>query len=294
MWMRRSSFAKLGLCAGLLTACAVAPPEPTDLRAIPMDLQVPAVTAGTPAPGARVRCSLAPYAGTDVHHLLYLPADWRPDATYPVIVEYAGNGPHRSRFGDVSTGEVDGSNLGYGISGGEGFIWVCAPYVAASGDRNERRWWGDRARTVAYLKALVPDVCRRYGGDPDAVFLAGFSRGAIACNYIGLHDDEVAALWCGFICHSHYDGVRRWGYGDDDSGAATARLGRLGDRPQWISHEGNVDATRRYLQAAMPEGRFTIRPLPFPNHTDAWVLRDVPLRRTLRAWVRQVLRSRSR
>ncbi|MEE2712604.1 MAG: hypothetical protein VX913_07515, partial [Planctomycetota bacterium] len=102
--MRRSSFAKLGLCAGLLTACAVAPPEPTDLRAIPMDLPVPAVTAGTPAPGARVRCSLAPYAGTDVHHLLYLPADWRPDATYPVIVEYAGNGPHRSRFGDVSTG----------------------------------------------------------------------------------------------------------------------------------------------------------------------------------------------
>lgn len=292
--MSRFSFLKLGMCALLVSACAVEPAAPSDLMAVPVDLKIPVVTAGPPAPGARARCSLAAYAGTGVHHLVYLPVDWKPGRTYPVIVEYAGNGPHRSRFGDVSTGRVDGSSLGYGISGGEGFIWICAPYVAASGDRNERQWWGDRARTVTYLKTLVPDVCRRYGGDPAAVFVAGFSRGAIACNYIGLHDDEVATLGCGFICHSHYDGVRSWGYPADDRAAAAERLARLGDRPQWISHEGSVDATRSYLQAAMPDGRFTIRALPFSNHTDTWVLRNVPLRRELREWVRQVLRSRRR
>ena len=46
---------------------------------------------------------------------------------------------------------------------------------------------------------------------------------------IRMTDDEVAALWCGFICHSHYDGVRSWGYTDDDPAAAAARLGRLGN-----------------------------------------------------------------
>ena len=47
---------------------------------------------------------------------------------------------------------------------------------------------------------------------------------------IRMTDDEVAALWCGFICHSHYDGVRSWGYAGDDRAAATERLARLGDR----------------------------------------------------------------
>jgi hypothetical protein len=42
------------------------------------------------------------------------------------------------------------------------------------------------------------------------VFIAGFSRGAIACNFIGLRDDEIASLWCGFVVHSHYEGVRDW------------------------------------------------------------------------------------
>ena len=43
-----------------------------------------------------------------------------------------------------------------------------------------------------------------------AVILCGFSRGAIGVNYIGLHDDQIAALWAGFITHDHYDGVLEW------------------------------------------------------------------------------------
>ena len=36
----------------------------------------------------------------------------------------------------------------------------------------------------------VPWVCENFGGDTEKVFLCGFSRG-IACNFIGLHDDEA-------------------------------------------------------------------------------------------------------
>jgi hypothetical protein len=291
--MAAARFAVTLLCAGC-AAPPVAPPASTvllDIGSVARDLTVPAVRDGAPKAGDRVRVTAPEYQGTDVHHLLYLPTDWAPGKRFPVIVEYAGNGPYRNRFGDVSTGRVEGSNLGFGISGGEGFIWICLPYVAVAGRKNQRQWWGDVAKTVAYCKAVVPRVCREYGGDPSAVFLVGFSRGAIACNFIGLHDADIAKLWCGFICHSHYDGVRRWPYTGSDRIAAARRLARLGDRPQWISHERSVEETRRYLAQAAPDGRFTLRRLPFRNHTDEWVLRNFPLRRELRAWVRRACSS---
>jgi hypothetical protein len=260
-----------------------------DIRSVPPDLAPPAVTGGEPAPGKRVRQALPDYAATEVHHVLYLPADWAQGKRYPVIVEYAGNGPYKNAFGDVCTGRVEDGSLGYGISGGRGFLWVCLPYVSADRQRNQLQWWGDVEATVAYCKDAVPRICRDYGGDPSAVLLAGFSRGSIACNYIGLHDNGIAALWRGFICHSHYDGVRTWGYAGDDRAAATERLKRLKDRPQFVSHEGSAAETRRYLAAALPSGRFTFLDLPFRNHTDGWVLRDIPERKALRAWVEGVL-----
>jgi hypothetical protein len=157
--------------------------------------------------------------------------------------------------------------------------------------KNQPTWWGDVDATVDYCKHTVRRICKEYGGDPENVFIAGFSRGAIACNYIGLHDDEIAALWRGFICHSHYDGVRQWAYAGSDRQAAAERLGRLGNRPQFISHENNVNATRDYLTEACPTGNFTFLPLPFANHTDTWVLRDIPERKTLRDWFGNVLKD---
>jgi hypothetical protein len=138
--------------------------------------------------------------------------------------------------------------------------------------------------TVEYCKKTVRRICDEYGGDSSAIFLAGFSRGAIACNYIGLHDDEIASLWRGFICHSHYDGVRNWGYAGSDRKAAAVRLKRLGTRPQWISHESSVDETRNYLKRAHPDGNFTFQAMPFADHTDDWVLRDIPQRTAVRKW----------
>ena len=75
-----------------------------------------------------------------------------------------------------------------------------------------------------------------------------------------------------------------------DRESARVRLGRLGTRPQWISHEVSVAETRRYLESFGLDDRFTLRALPFRNHTDRWVLRDLPLRRELRDWVRAVVR----
>lgn len=251
------------------------------------DLIVPAVTDGTPTPGARVRQFNNDYIGSKVYHTLYLPTDWKPDQKYPVIVEYAGN---KWR---TSLGTVEGSSLGYGITVGKGVIWICMPYVNQQEMRNQETWWGDVDATVAYCKHTVKRICNEYGGDSDNLFIAGFSRGAIACNFIGLHDDQIASLWRGFICHSHYDGVRKWGYPNSDRPAAAERLSRLGNRPQFISQENSTEATQTYLKEAYPTGNFTFAPLKGVPHTDTWVLENRSERTALREWFRrsQVVRE---
>ena len=259
----------------------------SNIENVPQDLTTPPVTNDTPGPGKRVKQINQDYAGSDVYHVLYLPTDWKKGTKYPVIVEYAGNRWH------TSPGTVEGSNLGYGISGGTGAIWACLPFVDATNRRNATSWWGDVEPTVNYCKKAVKRICDESGGDTSAVFLAGFSRGAIACNYIGLHDDEIASLWRGFICHSHYDGVREWPYAGSDRKAAAERLKRLGNRPQFISHENNVTATESYLMEVFPAGNFTFLAMPFTNHTDTWVLRDIPERKAVRQWFSNVLYSNS-
>jgi hypothetical protein len=273
----------------VLTLCCVAVCSSSallagDIDSLTLDLKTPAITDGPPAPGKRARQFLKEYEGTGIFHALYLPTDWQPGKKYPVVVEYTGN-KYRS-----SLGIVEENDLGFGISAGRGVIWVCVPYVNKKEKKNQPTWWGDVDATVDYCKRTVPLVCEKYGGDASNVFIAGFSRGAIACNFIGLHDDEIASLWRGFICHSHYDGVRQWGYAGSDRASAAERLKRLGKRPQFISHENSVKATQDYLREASPDGNFTFLPLPGVSHTDTWVLRDVPQRKLLRDWFRQSLK----
>ena len=278
----------LSLCT--TTGFAQNPASIPDISSVEPDLDPPPpMLADTkPAPGKRVRLTLPDYADTDVHHALYLPTDWQKDDVgkkYPVIVEYAGNGPFKSKFGDISSGKVEDCLMGYGISGGEKFLWLTLPYVSEDGSENQTQWWGSVDKTVAYCKTAVPKICGDYNGDPDQVFLCGFSRGAIACNFIGLHDDDIAKLWRGFICHSHYDGVKKWNYANSDREAAAIRLARLGDLPQFIIQERSIDATRAYLAEAKPDGNFTFAPLPYRNHTAEWLYRDIEERRLLREWM---------
>jgi hypothetical protein len=276
----------------LLLAAALAQAGSPDLSTVAPDLHPPAVTPGDPAPGRRVRQTTPGWEGTDVHHVLYLPSRWKAGEKYPVLVEYAGNGGYKNAFGDVSEGTVEGSHLGYGISGGEGFLWICMPYVRSDGalKQNAVTWWGDVEETKRYCLKTVAFVCEKYGGDPKKVVLAGFSRGSIGCNYLGLHDDEIAPLWRAFIAYSHYDGqLTHWGYVGADRASALDRLKRLNGRPQFICMENSVDPIRTYLEGTGIKGDFTFRTIPFRNHSDQWVLRDIPERNALRDWLSRVL-----
>ncbi|MCX6997409.1 MAG: hypothetical protein NTV49_10065 [Kiritimatiellaeota bacterium] len=190
--------------------------------------------------------------------------------------------------------------MGYGISAGKGIIWICMPYLNGAGTANVISWWGDPPKyqlqpTIDYCTATVKLICERYGGDSRKVILAGFSRGSIACNYIGLQNDQIASLWRGFICYANYDGLHAWPYPDDDRASAAKRLQRLGRRPQFICQEivskpkDALDVTRTYLKQAYPDGNLTFELIPFRNHNDAWTLRDIPSRRALRKWFAEAL-----
>jgi len=273
------------------SACPVGLP---DIRSIAADLTTPPVEDVLPAPGKRVRMTMAAYGGTAVHHTLYLPTDWKPCKTYPVIIEYPGNGPWVGPCGDTSGGDVDGCNLGFGISAGSGFIWAALPFIDVSGQHNQLWWWGDVERTLDYCHAAVAEICSRYGGDRSAVILSGFSRGAIACNFIGLHDDSIAGLWLGFVASSHYDGVERWDWEGSDRATALLRLARLRGRRTFIAQEMSTANIEEYLRGSGVKDSFTIQTLPFHNHTDVWVLRDIPARSALRSWMDETLRLAGR
>lgn len=280
-----------------MAAAAIAPSlraqdDFPDLSSVRPDLVIPEILPGEPAAGKRVRQTDPEYAGTEVHHTIYLPVDWTAGKRYPLIVEYAGNGNFKNQYGDISTGEVEGSKLGYGISGGRGFIWICLPYVNSREKKNQIIWWGDVNETVRYARNTVRRACDRYGADPQAVVIAGFSRGAIGCNYLGLHDDEIAKLWLAFIPYSHYDGaITTWPYEGADRVSASRRLARLNGRPVFVCQERSIENTKAYIQSTGTQAPFTFQRIGFRNHNDAWALRDIPERRILRRWLDAVLQN---
>lgn len=268
------------------------------------ELALPPLTDQAPQPGKRASVTTPEYAGTKVHHLIALPDDWTPDwqargKRWPVIAEYTGNYFPASG----STGEIEGAALGYGVARGKA-IWIVLPYVAKDHRKNEITWWGDVDATVGYAKTNLPRICAEFGGDPKKVVLCGFSRGAVGVSFLGLHDDEVARLWCGLWAHDHFDGEKEWK--GSDWGAplakyrseATVRLKRLAGRPLLVS--GAREETRKFLTPLLTEGVtfMTIDMLAvfgkFPNasaktaHTDRWPLRDCAATTEAREWFARV------
>ena len=268
------------------------------------DLTLPPLTDQGTQPGKRAAVTAPEYAGTKVHHLIALPDDWTPDwqakgKRWPVIAEYTGNYFPTSG----STGEVEGAALGYGLARGRA-IWVVLPYVAKDRTKNERTWWGDIDATVGYAKANLPRICAEFGGDPGKVVLCGFSRGAIGVSFLGLHDDEVAKLWCGLWAHDHFDGMLEWkGHAWGSPLAryreeATVRLRRLAGRPLLVSQAGAE--TKKFVASVAPTNvdylnvDMTALFGTFPNdfvkhpHNDRWPLRDGPATEAARAWFTRV------
>jgi predicted esterase len=265
----------------------------------------PVCDLGTaPAAGVRFREIDPVYqrAGNlHVTHCVYLPSDWRPGRTYPVLVEYAGNrfkGPGLDGALALD-GTCASARMGFFLSGapgsaasGVGCIWVAMPFIRCARDapddpaqhREATRWYGvDGAEasddalgqrlTAGYLARNLPDLCRRYGGDPRRVVLCGFSRGAIAGGFIGRSDDAVAALFRGFILHSHHDASGQPLSPADPGGR---RCRRAVGRPSFLS-AGDQDSGRASteggaaaLRAAMAE--VEVRIIPGIPHTDEWLL----------------------
>ncbi len=239
---------------------------------------------GEPAPGRLARQIAEEYRGTAVHHALYLPVNWERGRTYPVIVEYAPNAWQES------PGTVAGCRLGYALSGGRDFLWLVLPYVDPVQKENVTKWWGDEDATARYCLTNLRRVCERYGGDPNAVILCGFSRGAIACGYLGLRDETIADVWLAFYPHSHIDGGRFTAAG------ARERLARTRGRATFITY-GSEDSGR----SESPKGARILRELGFPvterevpgiAHTDRFLDDDSPIRRELRAWLAGVIEKR--
>jgi len=280
------------ICNALGTEKKIIP----DFRKTSADLELPHLVDGKFGPGIRTKAR-NPEDASGVYYVLYLPSDWKPRKKYPVIVEYAGNGPYRDKNGDVSSGHVEGSKLGYGFTGGKGYIWLCLPYLNSTGTENVRKWWGDAPDydpmpTIEYCKLTVRRICEKFGGDQKKIVLCGFSRGAIACNFIGLYDDEIANLWAGFIPFSHYDGVRKWAYPGSDKKSAMSRIARLDGRPQLILSESpaNNQSTRKYIESlkGINTDQLTFMDSGFRNHNDEWVLRPSAARSFARQWLKRI------
>jgi len=135
---------------------------------------------------------------------LHLPMDWRPGETFPVIVEYPGNIFFTPAC--YSTGLPDQCVIGYGITKGKGAICVSLPFIDRETGTIAENSWGNADDTADYAVKMVDEICAKFGGDKQNVVLTGFSRGALACGYIGLRNERIASLWKGFHACQHYDG----------------------------------------------------------------------------------------
>ncbi len=244
----------------------------------------PSLTTGMPAAGRFVKVVAPEYSGTGVYHGLYLPLNWQRDGKYPVIVEYAPN----ESPGHGTTGRVDDCRLGYGVSRDLGCIWLVLPYVNEQEKRNQSTWWGDLEATVRYLKLNLPRTLEQYGGDPQRVVLCGFSRGSIACGYVGLYDDESAKLWRGMIAFSHFDGGRFTPNG------AEQRLPRFAGRRVLIAYgENDGGRSDNVKQAELLRknnwAEVTELMVAGFGHSDAWSVTETPARQQAIAWLKQTL-----
>ena len=270
-------------------------------------LSIPNLTLVKPSAGKRVKVTPIEYSGTEVYHMIYLPDDWEVDGPrLPIIFEYTGNYFPKSG----STGEVKDAGLGYGLSGGE-YIWVSLPYIHENLRENQVTWWGEVKATVEYAKGNGPRIIQEYNANPDAVFLCGFSRGAIGVNYLGLHDDEVAKLWTAFITHDHFDGIREWKQTEwgaplsEYQKKATVRLNRVRGRPYLVCQNGDKYGTETFVRERLESvqnftfidvrtieifGEFP-HPLAKSAHTDMWALLPSDYRTQAWHWMNEVVET---
>ena len=244
-------------------------------------IDVPVVENSAPAPGKRVRYRLPGDEATGIYSVLNLPNDWQPGKKYPVIVEYPGNIFYTPAC--YSTGLPEQCVIGYGMTKGKGAICLGMPFVDRATGKVVENGWGNADETADYAMRMVAEVCAKFGGDRENVVLTGFSRGAIACGYIGLRDDRIAALWKGFHACQHYDGD---GWNGATLPGAIERAARFQGKAVF-----QTDNSQDQFQPVMDvmKTKVTWAQSGLDTHSTAMFLDDRPSTQQLRDWFWQLV-----
>jgi hypothetical protein len=228
-----------------------------------------------------VRYRLAGDGESAIYSVLNLPEDWQPGMKYPVIVEYPGN----IFFAPAcySTGLPEQCVIGYGMTKGKGAICLGMPFVDRAAGKIVENGWGNADETADHVMRTVAEVCARFGGDRGNIVLTGFSRGAIACGYIGLRDDRIAALWKGFHACQHYDGD---GWNGATLAGAIERAARFQGKAVF-----QTDNPQKKFQSVMDvmKTKVTWAESGLGFHSTAMFLDDRPSTQQLREWFRQLV-----
>ncbi len=252
----------------------VAVGEVPEWKRPPGRLDVPDVEDASPKAGHRVRYRLNSDKG--IYCILNLPEDWQPGRKYPVIAELPGNIYYT--VGCYSTGLPDQCTIGYGMSQGKGVICLGLPFVDRKAAVIAESGWGNADDTAEYTVNMVEEVCAKFGGDRQNLFITGFSRGAIACGYIGLRNDRIAALWKGMHCCQHYDGDG-WGSATRPTAIERARRFRGLGIFQTDNRQKDVQPMMDVMKAPV-----TLVGSGLGAHATAMFLDDRPSTKQLREW----------
>ncbi|MFZ5863630.1 MAG: hypothetical protein ACOYXR_12400 [Nitrospirota bacterium] len=109
------------------------------------------------------------------HYALYVPASYRADRAYPLVICLHGAGFGGETYLDRWQPRLK-----------DGFILACPTIKDAA-------WWTNQAEEL--VMAVLAEVSRVYRIDPDRVMLTGMSNGGTGVFVIGLnHADRFAAL----------------------------------------------------------------------------------------------------
>jgi len=112
--------------------------------------------------------------------ILWVPYDYTPDYTWPVIFCYHGAG------GSVTTWPF------YQVTRGQGFIIVGMNYTKPASGRRDRQWLS--GEKTFFFEALAI-VSARLSVDPEMVFMGGYSQGGYHTTLLGEQMlDRIAGL----------------------------------------------------------------------------------------------------
>lgn len=245
-------------------------------------MDVPDLELSKPSAGKRVQYKLG-NEDTNIYSVLYLPTDWKSNSSkkYPIIVEYPGNIFYVRNC--YSTGKPESCKIGYGMTKGERAIWISMPFIDYSTANIAESGWGNPDDTANYTVRTVNEIIEKFNGDKDNIIVTGFSRGAIACGFIGLRNDTIASLWKGMHCCQHYDGD---GWGGANTEGAIKRLSRLNDIKVFHT-DNNKEALKTLLRAF--HASVTYKNSGLKAHASDMFLDERPSSQELRNWYNRLV-----